>query len=57
MDLYERLTKHRLSFITSGINAEEFVKEVKAPKCKELFITVIDGVPPIWNGVIMQKRR
>ena len=44
MDLHELLTKHPITYITFEMDATEFMKTIKAPKCTYLFMTVIDGI-------------
>ena len=43
MDLYEMLIKNNLLYITSDSEAESVLSRILAPKCKNLFITAIDG--------------
>jgi hypothetical protein len=43
-DMYELLTKHKITFITGETSATVLVKKIEAPKCTELFMTVIDGI-------------
>ncbi len=45
VDLYELLTKHQITFVTTDKGyATKFVKTIEAPKCTDLFMTVIDGI-------------
>ena len=44
MDMYELLTKHQITYITDERRATELVKKIEAPKCTNLFMTVIDGI-------------
>ncbi len=43
MDLYEQLTENKITFFISNNEMEDYLRDMEAPKCKDLFITVIDG--------------
>jgi len=38
------------------VNAIYYLKSIKAPKCKNLFITFFDGSEPILFSVLFKKR-
>jgi hypothetical protein len=44
MDVYELLTKHKITFILDEFDATALVKKIKPPKCTDLFMTVIEGI-------------
>ena len=44
MDLHKLLTKQQITFITSYDYALTNAKKMKPPKCRDLFMTVIDGI-------------
>jgi hypothetical protein len=44
MDIYELLMHNQIFFITDDVDVEKYAKVLEAPKCKDLFMTFIDGM-------------
>lgn len=43
-DIYQLMTEHHVSLIHTTEDAIEYLKTIKAPECKDLFITTVDGM-------------
>jgi len=56
MDWHQQLTKHQLSFFTSYSSAENYIRAIEPPKCKELFLTVIEGIQYRTSNIVAHKR-
>ncbi len=53
MDFHKLLTtplysSHQILYITDDNYANVYLRAIKAPKCKDLFITVIDGTQHLY---------
>jgi hypothetical protein len=44
MDLYDLLTKNKITFIVDEVTATMLVKKIEVSKCTHLFMTAIDGI-------------
>ena len=48
MNYYEQLAKSQITYITIDTTANNYLRTIKAPNCKDIFMTVIDGTQHLY---------
>jgi hypothetical protein len=55
IDVYQLVTEHDAFFIMGSDYADEYLMTIKAPQCKDLFMTIIDGTYTSYSFLLPTK--